>query len=325
MSRRTILSLAAMACISLPAYATEPLTDPVAQYQQAQNLAKQASQSSLPEVRYWLEQSAQQGHLAAQKQLAKDYADGLSGKVNYPQAIYWFTTIANQDATDHGYLLAQFLQQHQQQVNNHDLIEAWYKFAAENNPQAETAYAIFLEQRFNQLRAKQVTEITELEQQQTTENQQGTPQPPAQSAINSDWLYPSTGFAITMILAGSWFGFRRKADKRQNTVHQQQLTKEVQLETQVKELQFTNRQLKRQLETVFQEFRKTQQQSDQHKLAIACAMFGYTPASIPEDKSVRLRYRQLSKLYHPDTRGSEEEMKRLNQAFNTITQKSTKN
>ncbi|MDF5305812.1 DnaJ domain-containing protein, partial [Vibrio parahaemolyticus] len=41
-------------------------------------------------------------------------------------------------------------------------------------------------------------------------------------------------------------------------------------------------------------------------------------------QAVKLRYRQLSKLYHPDTRGSEEEMKRLNQAFKIISQNVTK-
>ncbi|MCA2423170.1 J domain-containing protein, partial [Vibrio alginolyticus] len=39
---------------------------------------------------------------------------------------------------------------------------------------------------------------------------------------------------------------------------------------------------------------------------------------------VKLRNRHLSKLYHPDTRGSEEEMQRLNQAFKIISQNVTK-
>ncbi|MBO0237122.1 DnaJ domain-containing protein, partial [Vibrio parahaemolyticus] len=40
--------------------------------------------------------------------------------------------------------------------------------------------------------------------------------------------------------------------------------------------------------------------------------------------AIKLRYRQLSKLYHPDTRGSEEEMKRLNHAFKLVSQNVTK-
>ncbi|MEF1301651.1 J domain-containing protein, partial [Vibrio owensii] len=103
-----------------------------------------------------------------------------------------------------------------------------------------------------------------------------------------------------------------------------EVSRSLQLETQVKELQFANKQLKRQLEKVFKEFKKIKGQSENQKLLVACAMFGYTPQTIPDSKAVKLRYRQLSKLYHPDSRGSEEEMKLLNQAFKTISQNVTK-
>lgn len=95
------------------------------------------------------------------------------------------------------------------------------------------------------------------------------------------------------------------------------------MEKELKVQQFSNKQLKRQLEKVFNEYKKLQNQHKQHKLALACAMFGYLPSGIPDEKAIKIRFRQLSKLYHPDARGSEEEMKRLNGALKVLLQNVT--
>ncbi|NMT56574.1 J domain-containing protein, partial [Vibrio parahaemolyticus] len=110
----------------------------------------------------------------------------------------------------------------------------------------------------------------------------------------------------------------RKAIEAKEESQNQRMAKKI------KELEFTNKQLKRQLEKVFKEFKKSKTQAENHKLSVACAMFGYTPQTIPDLQAIKLRYRQLSKLYHPDTRGSEEEMKRLNHAFKLVSQNVTK-
>ncbi|POF60482.1 hypothetical protein CRN58_03410, partial [Vibrio vulnificus] len=103
----------------------------------------------------------------------------------------------------------------------------------------------------------------------------------------------------------------------------QQIDRDLTLEKELKSQQFSNKQLKRQLEKVFNEYKKLQNQQKNHKVALACAMFGYLPSNIPDEKSIKIRFRQLSKLYHPDARGSEEEMKRLNGALKVLLQNVT--
>lgn len=322
--RTTALTFALSACLTSTAFASQNPTQPEAQFDLAQQLALNPNPESPTDARYWLEQAAHQGYLPAQKQLAEDYARGLTGNTDFTQAIYWFTSVALNDPTDRGFLLADFVQHHKAEVSNSDLVEAWYQLSALKNPQAEEAYNQFLEDRFNQLRAKQVSEIVELDKQATDEEQKETIEiQQAKKAENSNVWYASGALGFALLLGGGAFGYRRHTQKTKATAANE-VSRSLQLETQVKELQFANKQLKRQLEKVFKEFKKIKGQSENQKLLVACAMFGYTPQTIPDSKAVKLRYRQLSKLYHPDSRGSEEEMKRLNQAFKTISQNVTK-
>jgi hypothetical protein len=96
------------------------------------------------------------------------------------------------------------------------------------------------------------------------------------------------------------------------------------LETQLSEKNRTIKQQKRQLQTMFNELKKQKGQKSSNNLQLACALFGYTPSSIPNQKSIKVRYKQLSKIYHPDGQGCDEEMKRLNSALKTILQSVTK-
>lgn len=56
---------------------------------------------------------------------------------------------------------------------------------------------------------------------------------------------------------------------------------------------------------------------------MACAVFGYSPEQIPNQTAIKRRFRQLSKIYHPDSGGADQEMKRLNQALKIISQQHT--
>ncbi|WP_329352383.1 J domain-containing protein [Vibrio natriegens] len=317
MAFKTVFIFILSSCLSSLVFASQSPSSAEDQFK----LAMKSDSTSPEETRYWLEQSASQGYLPAQKQLAEDYTLGLTGSVSYPQAAYWLSSIALSDPADSGYALASFLEKHQQNITTDDLIEAWYQLSAKQNKDAEIAYNHFLEQRFNQLRAKQVSAMTELDQSSAEA------QPMQSDDINqakgfSAEPFLAIGFCGLMLSAG-WFGYRKQQQKRKlQSVDEENRTR--QLDVQVKELEFTNKQLKRQLEQVFREFKKVKSESAPHDLTIACAVFGYTPNSIPQAQAVKLRYRQLSKLYHPDAQGSEAEMKRLNQAFRTITQNVTK-
>lgn len=60
--------------------ASQAPNDPIEQYEYAQQLLASNEAEASPETRYWLEQSANQGYLPAQKQLANDFAKGINGE-----------------------------------------------------------------------------------------------------------------------------------------------------------------------------------------------------------------------------------------------------
>ncbi|HHX8465740.1 TPA: J domain-containing protein [Vibrio diabolicus] len=303
--------------------ASQAPNDPIEQYEYAQQLLASNKAEASPETRYWLEQSANQGYLPAQKQLANDFAKGINGEKNETQALYWLTSIALNDPTDRGFLLANFIQRNQDKVTTSQLTEALYQMASQHNPAAEQAYNQLLEQRFNQLRAKQVSQIKSLDKkaEQTQEEKSTTIAKPNVEYSQFLWLI---WLAAILIISGLSFLVIKKHKQNRKALETKEENQNQRMAAKVKELEFTNKQLKRQLEKVFKEFKKSKTQAENHKLSVACAMFGYTPQHIPDLQAIKLRYRQLSKLYHPDTRGSEEEMKRLNHAFKLVSQNVTK-
>lgn len=303
--------------------ASQAPIDPIEQYEYAQQLLASNKAEASPETRYWLEQSANQGYLPAQKQLANDFAEGIYGEKNETQALYWLTSIALNDPTDRGFLLANFIQRNQDKVTASQLTEALYQMASQHNPAAEQAYNQLLEQRFNQLRAKQVSQIKSLDKkaEQTQEEKSTTIAKPNVEYSQFLWLI---WLAAILIISGLSFLVTKKLKQNRKALEAKEESQNQRMAEKIKELEFTNKQLKRQLEKVFKEFKKSKTQAENHKLSVACAMFGYTPQHIPDLQAIKLRYRQLSKLYHPDTRGSEEEMKRLNHAFKLVSQNVTK-
>ncbi|MGP8304770.1 J domain-containing protein [Vibrio sp. YIC-376] len=318
--RHFVLCLTLSASLSGNVFATQIPASPAKQFELATQLAKSTESESLSKVRDLLEQSANQGFIPAQKQLAKDLIQGLNGSVSYSQAIYWLTSIAVDDPADHGYLLANFLQSHQHGISTDDVIEAWYQLAAKKNKEAEVAYHHFLEQRFNQLRAKQISEIDELDKRAEKEV---IPQNYLDKE-NTLLTVPFLAIGISGLLLGAGLLSYRMHKQNREHLSVQDANQTQRLSSKIKELESINNQLKRQLEKVFKEYKKTKTESDHRTLELACAMFGYTLQSIPEAQAIKLRYRQLCRIYHPDSRGNEEEMKRLNQALKTITQNVTK-
>lgn len=318
--RHFVLCLSLSAGLSGNVFATQISASPEEKFELAIQHAKRSETEPLSEVRNFLEQSANEGFIPAQKRLAEDYIQGLYGSVSYSQAIYWLASIALNDPLDQGYLLASFIHNHQRDITSDDLIEAWYQLAAKKNKEAESAYNRFLEQRFNQLRAKQVSEIAQLDKKAEEEIIQPN------YAKNENTLLTELLLVICisgLLLGGSLLGYKRH---KQNRGHQlvQAANQTQTLNSKVKELEFTNKQLKHQIENVFKEYKKTKAELDHHKLELAYAMFGYTLPLTPEPQALKKRYRQLCKIYHPDSCGSEEEMKRLNQALKIITQNVTK-
>ena len=95
MAFKTVFIFILSTCLSSLVFASQSPSSAEDQFK----LAMKSDSTSPEETRYWLEQSASQGYLPAQKQLAKDYTLGLTGSVFYPQAAAFDIDLPVQVAT----------------------------------------------------------------------------------------------------------------------------------------------------------------------------------------------------------------------------------
>lgn len=284
-------------------------------YQSGQN-----TPVSVDDAFYWFQQAAESGHVSAMIQLAGAYLNGSGTGKDTDKALFWLTkafAAGNQDAAVRiGQLYESLSRSPAPQV----MAEIWYHSVAEYNPKAEQLYARLLEQNFNQQRARQVSSIQQLE---STLEQSGTPQTtsvPLQpqkptESVRSDALLIIL-FILVSVAALSAYRHLRPSKQPPTARQQENLT------LQLDEQSGVIKQQKRQLDKLYRELKRLQStqavQSQEKQFALACAMFGFHPDQLPDERSIKLRYKQLSKIYHPDMKGSEEEMKRLNSSLKLI-------
>lgn len=316
-----VLSLSAQADLSeLIAQANQG--DRNAQYQLAIDYQSgQNTPVSQDDAFYWFQQAAESGHPAAMIQLANTYLSGSGTEKDIDKALLWLTkafATGNQDAAIQ---IGQLYESLNRSPAPQTMAEIWYHTVAGSNPKAEQLYTQKLEQKFNQQRARQVSSIEQLE---STIDQSATSQEPTATtshtqnqteSLMSDYLFIIL-FVLIIVALLSVYRYVKQARQQQSTQEQEKLT------TQLNEQSGVVKQQKRQLDKLYRELKKLQStqatQSQDHKLALACAMFGFHPSQLPDERNVKIRYKQLSKIYHPDMKGSEEEMKRLNGALKII-------
>ncbi|MGI9888663.1 hypothetical protein [Vibrio chagasii] len=311
--------------------------DSASQYQltQAYELGVSVPQN-IDDAFYWYSQSAENGNANAQFRLAELYLAGTGGKPDHKLALEWFIKAALQGNKRATVEIAKLYESSSERelLSPLDAAQLWYEAALPDNPDAEDGYNRVLEAQFNQQRAKQISSIEQLDEGIGSEidNSQGLPQQIQSNRVQSN-LFSSnlsgsdymigTALALLIVIVSicSTLVISRKREilKSSDLGTQKQV-----LETQLSEKNRTIKQQKRQLQTMFNELKKQKGQKSSNNLQLACALFGYTPSSIPNQKSIKVRYKQLSKIYHPDAQGCDEEMKRLNSALKTILQSVTK-
>ncbi|WP_261884542.1 J domain-containing protein [Vibrio pomeroyi] len=322
--------------------------DPASQYQlaQAYELGTDVPKN-IDDAFYWYSQSADNGNAAAQFKLGEWYLAGTSVEQDNKQALEWFIKAALQGNKQAPLEVAKIYESSLDKELLQPLDEAqlWYEAALKDNPHGEDGYNRILEAQFNQQRAKQISSIEQLDDSIDSEidSSQGLPQQVQSSQIQSDQMLsdPATrsnlsssnltssdymiGAALALLIAivsisATLVISRKRQVLKSGELNQQQQT----LEAQLSSKDFTIKQQKRQLQTIYHELKKQKNSKSLNQLQVACALFGYTPSSIPDQKSIKVRYKQLSKIYHPDGHGCDEEMKRLNNALKTILQSVTK-
>ncbi|MBY7824833.1 J domain-containing protein [Vibrio fluvialis] len=330
--KRVVRGLMIIASVMLPLSAHADLSELIAQANQGDRNAQyqlaidyQSGQNtpvSQDDAFYWFQQAAESGHPAAMIQLANTYLSGSGTEKDIDKALFWLTkafATGNQDAAIQ---IGQLYESLNRSPASQTMAEIWYHTVADSNPKAEQLYTQLLEQKFNQQRARQVSSIEQLE---STIDQSAASQEPTATttshtqnqteSLMSDYLFIIL-FVLVIVALLSVYRYVKQARQQQSTQEQEKLT------TQLNEQSGVVKQQKRQLDKLYRELKKLQStqatQNQDHKLALACAMFGFHPSQLPDERNVKIRYKQLSKIYHPDMKGSEEEMKRLNGALKII-------
>lgn len=325
----------------------QPL-DSTSQYQLAQSYELGTNvPKNIDDAFYWYSQSADNGNADAQFRLGEWYLAGTSVEQDNKLALEWFIKAALQGNKRAPNEVAKIYESSldKELLQPLDSAQLWYEAALKDNPDAEEGYNRVLEAQFNQQRAKQISSIeqlndnidTETNTSQALSDQQRPIQglsslPPSVQPHNgqatssnltsSDYMIGAVLavlIAIVSISATLVISRKRQVLKSGELNQQQQM-----LEAQLSTKDFTIKQQKRQLQTIYNELKTQKNNKGLNALQVACALFGYTPSSIPDQKSIKIRYKQLSKIYHPDGHGCDEEMKRLNNALKTILQNVTK-
>ena len=298
--------------------------DPNAQYQLGQRyLDGDGVEPSSNEAIYWLEQSASNGNHEAVFSLTNLYLENTTDKKQTDRAIYWLTTLAVSGSVQMQTQLGKVYER----LNQLDLAKIWYQVAAKNSEDAQRGYERVLEKQFNAQRAKQVSSIDQLGVafEGTDIELDALPQPELTSEeYDSPFAYVSAALTLLLLLLFAWH--RKKVGElthaSQSSISESQQATQS-LQKQVKAQTLTIKQQKRQLDTLYRQFKKlqaskapaSQGSASDNKAAVACALLGFQPSKLPDSKEIKVRYKQLCKIYHPDRQGSEEEMKRLNSAL----------
>ncbi|SJN56697.1 Localization factor PodJL [Vibrio ruber DSM 16370] len=309
-------------------------------YQQGQGVKADAKQAF-----YWMEQAAENGHTQAQLQVANAYLNGSNGVTpDQTQAIYWLTRLATQGDASAQLRLGQ-LYERVTELSGETQALIWYRIAGLSDPTAEQRYSQLLEQQFNHRRMKEISQRKALEGTQTT-----TSVSPLPKSAQID----TTQITLTQIVSGiigaflllavtllgiAYARLKKRLKKQLSTA--ESISPELQphpsepapiqsgtnmQQHKIKQQEQTIRKQKQQMTMLFQELKRLQQAQPKQQpqparvenLDLACALFGFSTTAIPDIKHIKLRYKQLSKIYHPDMKGSDEEMKRLNQALKSL-------
>ncbi|GLT16447.1 molecular chaperone DnaJ [Vibrio zhanjiangensis] len=309
--------------------------DVQAQIQLAERYLTTSSATSRVDALYWFEQAANNGSSQAAARLATLYLEEGASKRDIQEAIYWLTRLALEGSTEAQINLGKVYESLPELPKSLDLAEVWYRTALAGNKQAEEAYAVVLEKKFNAQRAKQISSIEQLEIQFNDLSLKLDPiakQVFGSSVNNDSLIYTLLGFSLLLIMVIIWYKMKlRNLSLQVGKFGTDTDTEKRDLQAQLAEKSHQLTQQKKQLETLYRQFKKIQS-SQQHtttksapvtpakdqKLSLACALFGFQINAIPNEKNIKIRYKQLCKIYHPDLKGSDEEMKRLNGALKII-------
>ncbi|MGF1748029.1 hypothetical protein [Vibrio cionasavignyae] len=311
------------------------LDDANAQYQLG--LAYETGQGvkqDLAKASYWYQQASNNGHLNATYNYAQalEYGRGITQNASRAALLYTKLAVLG-DKSTYG-KLAKLYSDNNVNIPATDQAVLWYSLAAEQSSAFESEFEHALQQQFNERQRRQ---IDALQQQEGIAAPQASLAQPAASASNqpnvssekhnnsnvihnnSGTLSWSTHFVywVVLLLILISVGYylvqfkrsqsnERRGDPRLQEVLQAQQRTIATLQHKLKIAQTTQKSAPTTPPpSAFEE---------------AYLRFGFAPKQqkLLTPTLLKSRYKQLSRIFHPDIQGSEDEMKQLNIAFKTL-------
>ena len=300
--------------------------DPLAQYQLALIYKQGAEVEASPQkAQYWFEQAAELGNIDAQHELIAIYLSDTPSAQDLKEALYWLSVQATSGNEDSQVKLGDFYSQYGEQLDPADEAIAWYRMASAHSEEAEDKYNAVLQAKFDGKRLQRVQQLEQLSttfNAQSNQNENSTPEAIEQSSgyIQTD-IISIISVAVIIVLL-SVLTIKRRNKRVKFTGQQRQIQND--LTKQLKASQRTVETQKQQLNKIIKQYKKLQQMSEKkesnnkQQLQNACTLFGCEANLIPDEKTLKLRYRQLSKIYHPDAGGNSSSMTLLNHSLKLL-------
>ncbi|MHA2938129.1 hypothetical protein ACXJY6_07505 [Vibrio sp. RC27] len=300
--------------------------DPLAQYQLAVTYQQGTGvEPSIQKAQYWFEQASELGSIPAQKELIKLYLTDTPSSQELQEALYWLSLHAVKGNHDDAIRLGEFYSQYGDRIASIDQSIAWYRIAAIDSEAAEEQYNALLQAKFDGKRLQRVQQLEQLSEtlslnSEETDKKTGDPINQTNGIAHTD-IITISAIAIFALITGS---LKIRSRKKRIKQTGQQRQKQDDLSKQLKSSQRTVERQKQQMSKIVKQYKKLQQSQDkkpsanQQQLEHACVLFGCSSKAIPDEKQLKLRYRQLSKIYHPDAGGTDSAMTNLNHSLKLL-------
>jgi hypothetical protein len=274
------------------------------------------------EATRWYQKASVHGHRAAMHNYAMALQFGRGINKNPSKAALVYTQLAALgDQTAYG-KLAKLYDSDSVEYSALDNAVLWYALASKYDQSYQADYEKVLQTQFDRRQAKQMAELHQREQADSISAEPIAWKPSSPAETGFGLFGYLTSLTITISFGIALFVLRKQGYRLAFSRPQQEPTEHNQDPADIIARQ------KKQIQLLYQQLKKQKAAPSTSRYPIstldeAYLRFGFSQAQIRNltPAQVKARYKQLSRVYHPDTRGSDEEMKQLNAALQTILDK----
>ena len=281
----------------------------------------QGVQQDLTKASHWYQQASNNGHLNATYNYAQALEYGRGITQNASRAALLYTKLAvSGDISTYG-KLAKLYRDNKVHISATDQAVLWYSLAAEQSTVFEADLEYALQQQFNERQRRQIDALQQQEEITTAKTAPTSRQPNHRNTMQSNnsaesWSTHFIYWAVLLLVvtvAGYYLmqfkrslSLERRGEQRLQDAFQAQQRTIAKLQHKLKVAQTTPKTM------------STKPPSSAFEEAYLRFGFSAIQRNQLTPTMLKSRYKQLSRIFHPDIQGSEDEMKQLNIAFKTL-------